>query len=69
MSNKISNDLKITVSALPLVRLLQALQGPGHHIAEIQATRSIDKLLHKPGDADENEINRLLREVTEQLNE
>lgn len=30
---------KVTVSAEPLRRLLQALNGPAHHIRELQVTR------------------------------
>lgn len=35
---------KITVSAAPLRRLLQALNGPPHLIQELQATRDLDFL-------------------------
>lgn len=36
----------ITVNADALYEVLQALVGPGHHIRELQATRSLHKLGH-----------------------
>lgn len=36
----------ITVDAAALREVLQALIGPGHHIRELQATRSLHKLGH-----------------------
>lgn len=37
---------KVTVSADALYKILTALTGPGHHIRELQATRSLHTLGH-----------------------
>lgn len=54
---------KLTVDAAALIQVLNALQGPGHHIRELQATRS----LHAMGPEYANPIETLLAEVREQL--
>ena len=38
--------VKIAVDAVALRQVLQALIGPGHHIRELQATRSLHALGH-----------------------
>ena len=37
--------MKVSVDAEALRQVLQALNGPGHHILELQATRSLDDML------------------------
>lgn len=52
-------DATVTVSADALRQVLQALIGPGHHIRELQATRSLHKLGHP------NPIETLLEQYNE----
>lgn len=44
VSEKITMDEMVSVPAKPLLRLLQALNGPDHIFRELQATRGLDKL-------------------------
>lgn len=54
---------KITISAEPLRQILQALLGPGHHIRELQATRSLHALGHpNPIDTLVEEYNAFVEE-------
>ncbi len=53
----------VTVDAVALHRVLQALIGPSHHIAELQATRGLHQLT---GD---NPIEILIKQYSDALEE
>lgn len=55
--------MKISVTAEALREVLVALNGPGHLIRELQATRNIDDLLGK-----KNPIDLLLEEFNSEVN-
>jgi hypothetical protein len=52
------DETKVLVSKTALIELLNALEGPGHRIREIQATRGISALMDE-----ENPIEKLKRQV------
>lgn len=51
---------KVTVSAKALKQLLEALNGPGHYIRELQVIRNIDSKMPNPNNR--NPINLLMEE-------
>jgi hypothetical protein len=53
----------VSVDLDALVQVLRALNGPGYYIAELQATRGLDKLPGQP----RNPINLLTEQVEAQL--
>lgn len=57
------NPIRISVNFVQYQRLLEALDGPAHHIREIQATRRIAELTPDP--AHPNPINVLLKEYND----
>ena len=54
--------MKLSISAEPLRRVLEALNGPPHLIRELQATRG-------PLVGDDNPINIIIEEFNEQVKE
>lgn len=54
----------VTVNAQALRAVLTALNGPGHHIRELQATRSLSKI----SGVEENPINILVDEFNAAVN-
>lgn len=56
---------KVTVSADALYRILNALNGPAHHIRELQVTRNIARL----PEMEPNPINTLVDEYNAAVEE
>jgi len=57
-----AKDIKLEISAGPLIQLMQALTGPPHLMRELEVLRSL------PGQEEKNPINIVITEINAQKN-